>query len=205
MRVLPWITCLWPGLTRLWLLGQWRGLFLAVGFGVLLNGALVGTFVWNEAWPLEPNWVAAAGMWVLVLGLWSLGVRGAIGQLSTAQPNRAEPSPQLDQWFREAQAEYLKGHWFEAETLLDQILAKNRDDAEARLLLSSVMRRTKRFELARRNLTRLSAAKWAMEVEGEMRQIEQGEEEQQETMGFPELSTIAMPQQENEVALKKAA
>lgn len=205
MRVLPWITCLWPGLTRLWLLGQWRGLFVAMGFAGLLNGALIGTFIWNAALPVEPNWLAAMGMWVLVLGLWSVGVRGSIRQLAATQPDRPEPSPQLDQWFREAQMEYLKGHWLEAETLLDQILTQNKDDAEARLLLASVMRRTKRFELARRNLTRLNDAKWTMEVETELRQIGQLEEEQFENTGSAELSTIAMPHRDNSVALKKAA
>ena len=205
MRLLPWITCLWPGLTRLWLLGQWRGLFMAIGFAGVLNGALVATFVWNKTLLIEPTWLKAVGIWVSVLGLWSVGVRGAVRQLAATQPVNAEPSPQVNEWFREAQTEYLKGHWFEAETLLDQILAKNKDDAEARLLLASVMRRTKRLDLARKNLSRLTATKWGMEVQGELRQIEQVEQEQTEKMSSPELSTIAIPQRDNEAALKKAA
>ena len=42
--------------------------------------------------------------------------------------------PQLDEWFCEAQTEYLKGHWFEAETLLARLLSQRPDDVEGRLL-----------------------------------------------------------------------
>ena len=41
MRHLKWITCGWPGLARLWLNGQWTGLAVAAGFGVVFNTAIV--------------------------------------------------------------------------------------------------------------------------------------------------------------------
>ena len=53
--------CGWPGLARLWLKGNWSSLVLAVGFSILLNLAMVGTFIWPQilgesfsaiAWPL---------------------------------------------------------------------------------------------------------------------------------------------------------
>ena len=50
--------------------------------------------------------------------------------------------PQLDDWFREAQHEYLKGHWIAAETQLTRLLARQPADAEARLLLASLQRRS---------------------------------------------------------------
>ena len=41
MRHMKWITCGWPGLSRLWLNGQWTGLAVAAGFGVVFNTAII--------------------------------------------------------------------------------------------------------------------------------------------------------------------
>ncbi len=41
MRHSKWITCGWPGLARLWLDGQWTGLAVATGFGVIFNTAII--------------------------------------------------------------------------------------------------------------------------------------------------------------------
>jgi hypothetical protein len=45
------LLCLWPGLARLWLRGDLRGLLAAVGFAGLLNAALVATLIWPEIAP----------------------------------------------------------------------------------------------------------------------------------------------------------
>ena len=41
MKHMKWITCIWPGLSRLWLHGQWTGLAIAAGFGVIFNLAII--------------------------------------------------------------------------------------------------------------------------------------------------------------------
>lgn len=49
------LLCGWPGLSRLWLRGHGPSLLIAVGFSILLNLALVSTFLWpallGEAFP----------------------------------------------------------------------------------------------------------------------------------------------------------
>src|SRR5688500_18920436 len=94
-----WLTCLWPGLAELWLVGSWSGLFQAVGFAILLNGALTTTLVWTEL--LSPE-VRFAG-WTAVATLWLLGIWSA-WRTTLA---RHEPDGDL---FSSALAEYLQGN-----------------------------------------------------------------------------------------------
>jgi len=171
MRPVVWIACLWPGLIQSWRLGSLRGLGLAAAFAAALNLALVSSFVWPR-WPIAslPAGTAAAIAWVSVLGLWILGLRWTAQTWSQLCPPKPKSDPQLENWFREAQHEYLKGHWIEAETLLKRILARQPVDAEARLLLASVQRRTGAQNQARQTLTELQpvAAKWQWEIDAEL-------------------------------------
>ena len=64
MHSSPYIICLWPGLPRLWLRGDWVALVIAVAFGAALNLVLVSSFVWPELLPPSMNQVG----W-LVLGI----------------------------------------------------------------------------------------------------------------------------------------
>ncbi|MDX1945767.1 MAG: hypothetical protein SFU86_10255 [Pirellulaceae bacterium] len=189
MRRLIWITSLWPGLAPLWLRGQWSGLVVAVAFAASVNFALISTFVWPQWLSRElPPLATPVVAWVLVLGFWIVGLRAGVRELSRPQPS-AEPDPRLDAWFREAQTEYLKGHWIEAETLLSRLLARQPADAEARLLLSSVWRRTKRIEPAKQGLLELkqtpARTKWWLEIETELAQLTELEQ--------PEPTTIEPP------------
>ena len=62
----PWITTAWPGLSRLWLRGQWTGLGLAAGFGVLFNLALTFQFMWIKTVPsisLDVIWTCVGLCW----------------------------------------------------------------------------------------------------------------------------------------------
>ena len=167
MRALSWMTCLWPGLTALWVRGSWRGLAVAVAFAGALNLALLATFTTGllpaAVWPLIPG-VA----WVLVLSFW-------VANFALADRKSAAGQPQLEALFREAQMEYLKGHWIEAETLLARLLVKNPDDAEARLMRAMIERRTGRFSAARATLTELgqmeSSSRWRLEIETELARL----------------------------------
>jgi hypothetical protein len=175
MRALRWIICLWPGLSRLWLLGQWQGLVLAVGFAALLNLTLIITFVWPELLLGGPTgrWIATAA-WILVLGFWIAGV--CFARREAAGPAPAVTHASLhDDWLQEAQTEYLKGHWLEAELALKRLLADCPQDAEARLLMASVLRRTRRWESSLSMLAACqqtpAAARWQFEIEIEMQEI----------------------------------
>jgi hypothetical protein len=154
---------------------------LAAAFAAALNLALVSSFVWPR-WPIAslPAGTAAAIAWVSVLGLWILGLRWTAQTWSQLCPPKPKSDPQLENWFREAQHEYLKGHWIEAETLLKRILARQPVDAEARLLLASVQRRTGAQNQARQTLTELQpvAAKWQWEIDAELKQMTELEVDQ---------------------------
>jgi hypothetical protein len=169
MRALSWTTCLWPGLAGLWWRGRWSGLFGALAFGLLLNFALLRTLAPSELPVVLAGAASPVTAWVLVLGFWVAGVWLGWHQLAPLKP---ATNPQLEDWFREAQAEYLKGHWIEAETLLAKLLAVRPGDVEGQLLLASVQRRTGRAAAATGTLHELqqneSAGRWAWEIRTEL-------------------------------------
>jgi len=174
MRALRWTAALWPGLLSAWVLGCWRALGLAVAFAAALNLALVATLVWPH-WPDgAPAGLVASAAWVLVLGLWVWGIVLLRRDWARLVPPRSD-DPQIDGWFREAQVAYLRGHWSQAQTLVANILQRRVGDIEARLLLASIQRRTKRFAEARQTLDELrsdaAAARWQLEITAELKQI----------------------------------
>jgi hypothetical protein len=179
MRPLVCLACLWPGLVQAWKLGSLRGLGLAAAFTAALNLALVCSLVWLR-WPLAslPAGSTAAALWVSVLGLWILGIRGTVRDWPRLCPPKPQADPQLDDWFREAQHAYLKGHWIAAESLIARVLARQPADAEARLLRASIQRRMKLPSQARQTLTELQpvAAKWHREIAAELEQLTELEE-----------------------------
>jgi hypothetical protein len=163
-------TCLWPGLSALWVRGRWSGLVVAAAFAALVNFALIVTL----AAGLLPaaglsRWPIAAGTWILVVGLWVLGIRFARQELS--RPD-AQPHAAIDNSLHEAQTHYLKAHWIESETLVRKLLVERPDDVEGRLLLATILRRTGRAAAAQRLLTELTAdpaaAHWRWEIECEL-------------------------------------
>ncbi len=90
-----------------------------------------------------------------------------------------------DDRFSRAQAEYLKGNWFEAESLLHAILADTPRDAEAQLLLVSVLRHSRRWAAALRRLEQLelldTSARWRFEIHRERQLILKRQQEHTET------------------------
>jgi uncharacterized protein HemY len=70
--------------------------------------------------------------------------------------------------FCQAQSEYLKGHWRQAEELLSQLLARRSRDVEGRLLLASIRQRMGQWDRARQLLDELSqdaaAVRWQFEI-----------------------------------------
>lgn len=156
----------WPGLLSLWRYGRMRGLVLAVAFAILLNGAVIASFVYPEQVPQQARYL----LWAVLIVGWWIATRTAARHSGTAVERVVcEVNEGL---FLQAQAEYLKGHWFEAETPLREILKINPEDSDARLLLAGLLRRSARHDEARRQLGRLakmpSAQKWEAEIRREL-------------------------------------
>lgn len=166
----PWITCLWPGLPRLWWRGEWSGFVAAVVFAVGLNAALAATFI-------APHWVGAtwrlAG-WTVLAVFWVICVHRGATRLSQIYAGDGRYNDAL---FGRAQEEYLKGQWFEAESLLLRLVREEPADVEGRLLLATLYRHTRRPELAAAQLDQMSkyphAARWAWEIRQERHWLQQ--------------------------------
>ncbi|MDE0818432.1 MAG: hypothetical protein OSA92_12275 [Pirellulaceae bacterium] len=184
----PWITAAWPGLSRLWLRGQWTGLALAAGFGVLFNLALTCQFMWIETVPS----LSLDVIWSCVGLCWSIGaidgfriickhatqlqirrqfnrdytnhtasetVSNAPPLLDPSDEHEAVASPDIsDELFLDARNQYFKGNWFESESIINQILTESPHDIEARLLLITLLRHTNRIEKSLIQITEIQ--KW---------------------------------------------
>ncbi len=159
-----WALRLWPGLLPLWQRGAWSGLALAIGFSLLLNLTVATTWLWTEM--VSPAVRSLA--WLVVGGIWLVSLVASRGWW---QAPPLPEGPTTEALFQSAMLEYLRGHWLEAETRLRQLLSRNSQDAEARLMLATLFRHAGRWEEARRELARLStfesAAKWSWEIERE--------------------------------------
>jgi hypothetical protein len=143
-------------------------LAFAAAFTLVLNFALVTTFVWPRLVTRDwPSWASPTAAWVLVLWFWVVGRRGSGHLLHQEAAKSLQPDAASDELFCEAQVAYLKGHWLEAETRLLKLLARRPGDAEARLMLASVYRRSGQQDKARWQLNELaqlsSAVGWQEE------------------------------------------
>jgi hypothetical protein len=157
-----WIAVLWPGLPQVWLRGDWSALLLAVGFSALVNLAVIATWGWTEilTWPLlVVAWVGVVLFWVVSL------VSGVLQMRIMARVPSQKVATDL---FRAAQGEYLRGNWFEAELALNQLLEHNPSDADAHLMLATLLRRIEQHAEAKLRLKQLEtlegAAKWRLET-----------------------------------------
>ncbi len=74
----------------------------------------------------------------------------------------------VEDLFRRAQREYLHGNWVQAEQLLSQLTNNDANDAGARLMLVSLLRRTGQFAEASAQLRRLEASDGAAEWQGDI-------------------------------------
>jgi hypothetical protein len=164
LRRVAW---LWPGFTRLWYRGEPVSLIVAVLYALLLNAALLGSFVWTELTSVGARvllWTAT-GLCLIVAATYSF-IRDR-GKVALREAARA--------LLLRAQREYLRGDWIEAESLVRQILKSQADDIEARLFLATILRHTKRPSDAKDQLRRLSkmvgSAEWCMEIDHEWRQL----------------------------------
>ena len=163
MRAFRWCSLLWPGLPQLWFAGAWSGLGMALGFALLVDLGLLTSRVWTEV--LSPE--ARGMLWLVVAGIWLTAAIVSCRWVARLRPNSQPASGSAD-LFETVRSEYLRGHWFEAETALQRLLDINPLDREARLMLATLLRRTGRFAESEGHLDRLSrmdgAEKWSLEI-----------------------------------------
>lgn len=173
MQVSSWLTCLWPGLPRLWWRGEWRALMTALAFAVIVNSWVVSRFLWPELVPTKL--VTIGGL--AALAFWLVSVwqgRRVVGDVRGAIGDRAP-----EDLFIQAQREYLQKHWLEAEHLLLALIRKHPRDEEAQLMLATLFRHTGRPAEARERLDTLErqdgAVRWLLEITAERRLLQQQE------------------------------
>jgi hypothetical protein len=155
--------------------GSWTGLLLAVSFAAVVNLLLLASLVWGElvsAALLRGLWLSAGAIWLVAACVSGWRRRGSVVESAAAES---------EDLFRTAQSEYLQGNWIAAESVLRRMLEADARDFEARLLLAALLRRTKRYKEARRELGCLErldrASLWTPEIEHENRWLDQLEEE----------------------------
>jgi len=220
MSHFTWITCLWPGLSRLWLRGQWIGLGWAAGFGVWFNLVLTIQFVWVTSLPsygIEILWSCTS--MILVIGMMDgfYTTKGHLqqhnqrrmhdrdytdrsptqtnsdsdGQCEPDVDSQAKRTPRdvaakehedvlparpTDALFIKARNQYLKGNWYETESLIQQIMDKFPTDLEAKLLSISLLRHQGRLEEALIAITEIQkwddSEKWEFEIADELNRLE---------------------------------
>ncbi len=160
-------TTIWPGLPSLWK-GQFVGLSVAVIFSQLLIIAILSTLVWPDLLPTG----AKAVVCFSVALFWMAFAVPQIGSQMRRDSDLRE-NGDLKPLFRTAQTEYLQGNWFQAESLLNQLLKSHPEDGDARLLLATLFRRIGRTEDAAGQLELLEQfsvdQKWYWEVKEEKR------------------------------------
>lgn len=172
---LPRLLWLWPGLRSLWLSGSWTSLAIAVVSAWMLCGLLAVTLVWTEVTTVVMRgggWMGVVTIWI-VSAFWSRRAERKSERLAAS----GDGLPQGRDLFSEAMSEYLKGDYLEAERQLRPLIAGNPNDAEARLLLATLLRRVGRMDEACGQLRQLvkmdTAADWSREIQRELAIAEQ--------------------------------
>jgi hypothetical protein len=163
-------TLLWPGLPWLWLRGSRAGLLVAVAFAIVLDTAIVSSWVWTELVEVE----VAAGLWASAGAIWLLGTLSAVSAFPP--PLVLTQDAATEKMFVEARDAYLARDWLSAETKLLALLTLRPVDGEAQLLLASLLRRVGRTQEAKKALAKLvrsdTGLRWQSAVLREQRLLE---------------------------------
>lgn len=180
-----WPYCLWPGLARLWFQGDFSALATAVGFTLLLNMALMSTFLWTS-WPGKGFPIV---IWPIVGLVWFGSAFLSFFHLGKIVHRQKPTVDTYDTLLIRAQTEYLKGNWSEVQSLISQRLKKESRDVPARLLLASLFRHTGNLERARQQLDILDrfdeSESWQFEITRERDLIHKLELEREQSTSDP--------------------
>lgn len=169
MRVLRPLTLVWPGLPWLWLRGSLAGLVLALAFAILLDMAILATWIWTEFLELP----IVVGLWAAVAVVWAIATVSAVTTFPA--PLQGGPDAAADTLFAAARDAYLARDWLAAETKLRSLLVVRPTDGEAQLLLGTLLRRVGRLREARAALQALArsdaGAPWRAAISRELGRI----------------------------------
>ena len=169
--------CCWPGLPGLWYRGRWSSLMVAIGFSLLLNLAIISSFIWTEVF-FDQGFPAVA--WPVLLMFWAATAWLAFQNLHDVMSVKTRTQQTVfehpDTLFIDARSEYLKGHWQQAEGLLLRSLLQTPRDIEARLMLATLYRHTRQFDNATAQLDTIGdfdeSATWRPELLRERKLLE---------------------------------
>lgn len=163
----------WPGLAQIWSGQEVLGLLLGVFFASALNLAVIGRWIWLEAFPT--GWTEFFA--ILASVTWVASVIYTIWWVCFCHPDRHRG--EIDRLFREAQEAYLQGHWGESRRQIERILAMDESDADALMHLGTLFVRTQQPSLARRTfrlcLESRRGAKWRWEIQQALARLGEGE------------------------------
>ena len=184
------LTLVWPGLPWLWLRGSLGGLVLALAFAVLLDMAIVTTWIWSELVDLP----VSIGIWTATIAVWIVATASAASSFPAPIPRY--PDAATDTLFVKARDAYLARDWLTAETRLRAVLALAPTDGEAQLLLATLLRRVGRKAEAKRALEQLSrsdsGAPWQTAIARELVLLEHDRRDA-ESESPPDDDVLPMP------------
>ena len=115
-------------------------------------------------------------VWAAVMATWGGSLLASTRSNLARRPDKQDLT-KPDAIFREAVDEYLKGNWFEAERALAELLDRSPRDADARLMLATLLRHAGRLDEAAEHLDRLErmeqSSKWRWEIRRERERLDE--------------------------------
>jgi hypothetical protein len=165
-----YLTLLWPGMPWLWLRGSAAGLVLALAFAVLLDLAIVATWIYSEFFNLQ----VSLGLWGAAAAVWIVATVSAVSAFPPPIPTTRDAA--TDKLFVAARDAYLTRDWLAAETKLRSLLVVAPTDGESQLLLATLLRRVGRLKESREALEKLSRSDsggpWLSAIARELERVE---------------------------------
>lgn len=165
-----YLTLLWPGMPWLWLRGSAAGLVLALAFAVVLDLAIVATWIYSEFFNLQ----VSIGLWGAAAAVWIVATVSAVSAFPPPIPTTRDAA--TDKLFVAARDAYLSRDWLAAETKLRSLLVVAPTDGEAQLLLATLLRRVGRLKESREALEKLSRSDsggpWLSAIARELERVE---------------------------------
>lgn len=166
MGTARYLTLLWPGLPWLWLRGSLAGLILALAFALVLDVAVISTWIWSGLVDLE-IWL---GLWTATAAVWLVATLSALSAFPPPIPAARDQA--TDALFLKARDAYLARDWLTAEMNLRALLQFSAMDGEAQLLLGTLLRRAGRWQESRKALEKLarsdSGGLWKSAIDREL-------------------------------------
>lgn len=169
----------WPGFQGIARYGLWSQLGLAFLFAIMLDAFLLANFYWTGVLTVAQRNIILGLLFVIWITLLSLAkYRRKIFEATFTVDEK-------DESYRLALQHYLRGNWFETESLILPHLKKKPRDMEMLLLQATLYRHTKRYDEATAVLDRIAsldgANHWFLETELERRYIGEAKTEQAES------------------------